>query len=47
MVSKTLLEKETATTLFAFDRSQGLSEHTAGKLVIISSCSDRVLFQSL
>ena len=30
MVSKTLLEKETGTvTLFAFDKGQGLSEHTA------------------
>ena len=30
VVSKTLLEKETGTiTLFAFDKGQGLSEHTA------------------
>lgn len=30
VVSKTLLQKETGTiTLFAFDRGQGLSEHTA------------------
>ena len=30
IVSKTLLEKPTGTiTLFAFDKSQGLSEHTA------------------
>ena len=30
MVSKTLLDKKTGTvTLFAFDRGQGLSEHTA------------------
>ena len=30
VVSKTLIEKETGTvTLFAFDRGQGLSEHTA------------------
>ena len=42
-----LCSKRRPTTLFACDRSQGLSEHTAGKLVIISSYSDRVLFQSL
>jgi len=30
VVSRTLIEKETGTvTLFAFDRGQGLSEHTA------------------
>ena len=30
VVSKTLIEKETGTvTLFAFDKGQGLSEHTA------------------
>ena len=30
VVSKTLIEKETGTvTLFAFDKDQGLSEHTA------------------
>jgi quercetin dioxygenase-like cupin family protein len=30
VVSKTLIEKETGTvTLFAFDKNQGLSEHTA------------------
>lgn len=30
VVSKTLIKKETGTvTLFAFDRNQGLSEHTA------------------
>jgi len=30
VVSKTLMEKETGTvTLFAFDKGQGLSEHTA------------------
>jgi len=47
VVSRTLLEKKTGTvTLFAFDRGQGLSEHTApfdAMVIVLEGVADIVI----